>query len=55
VINEDRRREYGDERDVGVRAFFERILRLNNAKKITVLLSIANVEGGSRVPVDEAL
>jgi dipeptidyl aminopeptidase/acylaminoacyl peptidase len=52
---DQRRREYGDERDAGVRAFLARISPLNNAEKITVPLSIAHGEEDSRVPVSEAL
>jgi dipeptidyl aminopeptidase/acylaminoacyl peptidase len=52
---DQRRQEYGDERDPEVRAFLERISPLNNAGKITVPLSIAHGEEDSRVPVDEAL
>ncbi|KAI0255441.1 Alpha/Beta hydrolase protein [Lactifluus subvellereus] len=52
---DQRRREYGDERDAGVRAFLERISPLNNAEKITAPLSIAHGEEDSRVPVGEAL
>jgi hypothetical protein len=52
---DQRRREYGDERDAEVRAFLERISPLNNAEKITVPLSIAHGEEDSRVPLSEAL
>jgi dipeptidyl aminopeptidase/acylaminoacyl peptidase len=52
---DQRRREYGDERDATVHAFLERISPLNNVEKITVPLSIAHGEEDSRVPVDEAL
>jgi hypothetical protein len=58
VINEDRRPEYGDERDVEVRAFFERILPLNGLNYADGTLDheyCMNGEGDSRVPVDEAL
>jgi dipeptidyl aminopeptidase/acylaminoacyl peptidase len=52
---DQRRQEYGDERDPKVRAFLERISPLNNAEKIAVPLSIAHGEEDSRVPVGEAL
>jgi len=52
---DQRRREYGDEREPDVRAFLERISPLNNAEKIVVPLSIAHGEEDSRVPVGEAL
>jgi len=52
---DQRRQEYGDERDPDVRAFLERISPLNNAEKIAVPLSIALGEEDSRVPVGEAL
>jgi len=49
-----RRAEYGDEREPGMRAFFERIAPLNNAGKITKPLFV--VQGGNdpRVPRTEA-
>ena len=52
---DQRRQEYGDERDPEVRAFLERISPLNNAEKIAVPLSIAHGEEDSRVPVGEAM
>jgi len=52
---DQRRSEYGDERDPEVRAFLERISPLNNAEKIAVPLSIAHGEEDSRVPVGEAM
>jgi len=52
---DQRRQEYGDEREPDVRAFLERISPLNNAEKIAVPLSIAHGEEDSRVPVGEAL
>ncbi|KAI9512128.1 Alpha/Beta hydrolase protein [Russula earlei] len=52
---DQRRQEYGDERDADVRAFLERISPLNNAERIAVPLSIAHGEEDSRVPVGEAL
>ena len=52
---DQRRREYGDERDAAVRAFLERISPLNNAEKIAVPLSIAHGDEDSRVPLSETL
>lgn len=52
---DQRRAEYGDERDPEVRAFLERISPLNNAEMIAVPLSIAHGEEDSRVPVGEAM
>ena len=52
---DQRRHEYGDERNPEVRAFLERISPLNNAEKIAVPLSIAHGDEDSRVPVGEAL
>ena len=52
---DQRRLEYGDERDPEVRAFLERISPLNNAEKIAVPLSIAHGDEDSRVPLSEAL
>jgi len=52
---DQRRQEYGDERDPEVRAFLERISPLNNAEKIAVPLSIAHGDEDSRVPIGEAM
>ena len=48
-------RQYSDESDPDVRAFLEQISPLNNAEKITVLLSITHGEEDSQVPIGEAL
>ena len=49
-----RRVEYGDERDVQIRAFLERIAPLNNASKITKPLFIVQGKNDPVVPVSEA-
>ena len=52
---DQRRAEYGDERDPAMAAFFEKMAPLNNAQKITKPLFI--VQGGNdpRVPKTEAI
>jgi dipeptidyl aminopeptidase/acylaminoacyl peptidase len=49
-----RRVEYGDERDPKIRAFFEQIAPLNNAKKITKPLFIVQGKNDPRVPWQES-
>ena len=46
--------EYGDETDVEVRAFLERISPVNNADKITVPLWISHGDNDTRVPFEQA-
>lgn len=50
-----RRAEYGDERDPGMRAIFERISPLNHAEKITVPMFIVQGANDPRVPRSEAI
>ncbi|MDQ3495258.1 MAG: alpha/beta fold hydrolase [Pseudomonadota bacterium] len=49
-----RRAEYGDERDPQIKAFFERISPLNNARKISAPLFVAQGRNDPRVPYTEA-
>ncbi|MCY7355300.1 MAG: S9 family peptidase [Lysobacter sp.] len=49
-----RRVEYGDERDPAMKAVFDRISPLNNAKKITSPLFVAQGRNDPRVPYTEA-
>jgi dipeptidyl aminopeptidase/acylaminoacyl peptidase len=51
---EERRAEYGDERDPRMRAFLERIAPLNNARKIRKPLFIVQGANDPRVPLGEA-
>src|SRR5438552_4159748 len=51
---EQRRSEYGDERDPRMRAFLERIAPLNNAWKIKKPLFIVQGANDPRVPLGEA-
>ena len=50
-----RRAEYGDERDPDMRAFFEKISRLNNAEKIKKPLFVVQGKIVPRVPHTESL
>ncbi|MBL8629983.1 MAG: S9 family peptidase [Rhodospirillaceae bacterium] len=49
-----RRAEYGDERDMAMRAVFERISPLNNASRITKPMMIVQGLNDPRVPVTES-
>ncbi|MES1205712.1 MAG: prolyl oligopeptidase family serine peptidase, partial [Pseudomonadota bacterium] len=49
-----RRVEYGDEREPAMRAFMERTAPLNNARKITKPIFIAQGKNDPRVPLTEA-
>jgi dipeptidyl aminopeptidase/acylaminoacyl peptidase len=49
-----RRAEYGDERDVEMRAFLRRISPLTNADRITKPLLVVHGKNDPRVPVSEA-
>ena len=49
-----RRAEYGDERDVEMRAFLRRISPLTNAERITKPLLVVHGKNDPRVPVNEA-
>jgi dipeptidyl aminopeptidase/acylaminoacyl peptidase len=49
-----RRAEYGDERDLGMRAFLRRISPLTNADRITKPLLVVHGKNDPRVPVGEA-
>ncbi len=49
-----RRAEYGDERDPGMQAVFERISPLNNAGRIAAPLFVAQGRNDPRVPYTEA-
>lgn len=51
---EDRRGEYGDERDPAMREFLERISPLTSAAKIKVPLMIAHGRQDARVPIAQA-
>ncbi len=51
---DERRREYGDEREPEVRAFLERIAPLNHASAITKPIFIAHGRNDPRVPVTES-
>jgi dipeptidyl aminopeptidase/acylaminoacyl peptidase len=49
-----RRAEYGDERDVEMRAYLRRISPLTNAERITKPLLVVHGRNDPRVPVSEA-
>jgi dipeptidyl aminopeptidase/acylaminoacyl peptidase len=49
-----RRAEYGDERDLEMRSFLRRISPLTNADRITVPLLVAHGKNDPRVPLSEA-
>jgi len=49
-----RRAEYGDERDVEMRAYLRRISPLTNAERITKPLLVVHGKNDPRVPVNEA-
>jgi dipeptidyl aminopeptidase/acylaminoacyl peptidase len=49
-----RRAEYGDERELEMRAFFERISPLRNAHRISAPLFVIQGQNDPRVPVTEA-
>ena len=49
-----RRPEYGDERDPAVRAFFQKVSPLYNARKITRPMFVIQGKNDPRVPVTEA-
>jgi dipeptidyl aminopeptidase/acylaminoacyl peptidase len=49
-----RRAEYGDERDTEMRAFLRRISPLTNAERITKPLLVVHGKNDPRVPVSEA-
>lgn len=51
---DQRRVEYGDERDPAMREFLNRISPLNNAHKIRAPLFVAHGANDPRVPIDEA-
>jgi dipeptidyl aminopeptidase/acylaminoacyl peptidase len=51
---DERRREYGDERDPKVRAFLESIAPVNHASEITRPIFIAHGRNDPRVPVTES-
>jgi len=51
---DSRRREYGDERDAGMRAFLHQIAPLTNAAKIRKPLFVAHGANDPRVPVTES-
>ena len=51
---DQRRPEYGDERDPAMRAFLEKISPLNNVQRISVPMFIVQGENDPRVPVTEA-
>ncbi|MGB6356798.1 MAG: alpha/beta fold hydrolase, partial [Steroidobacteraceae bacterium] len=51
---DQRRAEFGDERDPDMRAFLRRISPLTNAERITRPLFIAHGKGDPRVPLNEA-
>jgi dipeptidyl aminopeptidase/acylaminoacyl peptidase len=51
---ENRRPEYGDERDPQVRAYLERIAPVNNADRIDRPVLLIHGENDSRVPVSES-
>jgi dipeptidyl aminopeptidase/acylaminoacyl peptidase len=49
-----RRAEYGDERDLEMRSFLRRISPLTNADRITVPLLVVHGKNDPRVPLSEA-
>ena len=51
---DQRRPEYGDERDPAMRAFLEKISPLNNVQSISVPMLIVQGQNDPRVPVTEA-
>jgi dipeptidyl aminopeptidase/acylaminoacyl peptidase len=51
---DQRRPEYGDERDPAMRAFLEKISPLNNVQSISVPMLIAQGQNDPRVPATEA-
>jgi dipeptidyl aminopeptidase/acylaminoacyl peptidase len=51
---DQRRPEYGDERDPAMRAFLEKISPLNNVQNISVPMLIIQGQNDPRVPVTEA-
>jgi dipeptidyl aminopeptidase/acylaminoacyl peptidase len=52
---DQRRPEYGDERDPATRAFLEKISPLNNVERISVPMLIVQGQNDPRVPVTEAV
>jgi len=51
---DSRRREYGDERDPGMRAYLESVAPLTNAAKIRKPLFVAHGTNDPRVPISES-
>jgi len=51
---DQRRPEYGDERDPAMRVFLEKISPLNNVQSISVPMLIVQGQNDPRVPVTEA-
>jgi dipeptidyl aminopeptidase/acylaminoacyl peptidase len=52
---DQRRPEYGDERDPATRAFLEKVSPLNNVERISVPMLIVQGQNDPRVPVTEAV